>query len=228
MANLIALLLAVAGGYASFYELTEFNKTSSEGKVPPVAAGVAGFLVSLLIALIAPALVLGALFGLVCLHEVRIYEDQAKERLLGQQTMAWAGVAGFVGFVGGSIIPLVPWIVVCVFVAFGAAFFLLYQEKQRLQEENRIWTSENQRLLLERGARGLSEAPSASSAPPATAPIASALGTTAWAPAPAPAPAAPRPGAVRKPATWGGTARPGTGGTYTPGPPGNGNFLPRR
>jgi hypothetical protein len=157
---------------------------------------------------------------------VQIYEGQAKERLLGQQTMVWAGVAGFLAFVGGALVPFVTWLVVCVFAAFAGAFFLLYQEKQRLEQENRIWTSENQRLLLERGARGLSEASPASSAPPATAPIASALGTTATAPAPAPAPAAPRPGAVRKPATWG--ARPGSGGTFGQPSRPDGNLLPRR
>jgi hypothetical protein len=228
MAHFIAFLLAVLGGVASFYELTEFNKTSSEGKVPPIAAGVGGFLVSLLIAFIAPGLVLGVLIGLVCLHEVQIYERQAKERLLGQQTMVWAGAAGFLAFIGGALVPFVTWLVVCAFAAFAGAFFLLFQEKERLAQENRIWTSENQRLLLERGARGLSEASSAASAPPATAPIASALGTTVPAPAPAPAPAAPRPGAVRKPAGWGATAQPGSGGTFGQPLRPDGNLLPRR
>jgi hypothetical protein len=227
MANIFSFLLALLAGGASFYELREFNKTASEGKVPPIAAGVAGGLLGLLVAFIAPALVLGVLVGLAAWHEVRIFENQTKERLLGQQSLVWAGFAGFVGFVGGAIIPAFIWFVVCLFAAFAGAFYLLWQENQRLVSENRTWTSENQRLLLERGARGLPATPAASASP------AAAPGAQAPAAAPAPAPLPTRntlpAGAVRKPPTWGATQRPGTGGSFGQGPrPGGGDFLPRR
>jgi hypothetical protein len=225
MAQIVVFVLAILTGVASHHELTEFNKTSSEGKVPPIAAGVAGFFLGLLVAFIAPALVLGVLVGLVCFHEVQIFEREAKERLLGMQTAVWAGVAGIVGFVGGSVVALSAWFVVCVFAGFAGAFYLLYMEKQRLQAENRTWISENQRLLLERGARGL-PATAPASAPPATAPVVPAPPVVA-APAPAPAPVL-RAGAVRKPTTWGATPRPGSGAPYGSGSPkGGGDFLPR-
>jgi hypothetical protein len=226
MAHIFSFMLAVLAGGASYYELREFNKTSSEGKVPPVAAGAAGFLVGLVVALIAPALVLGVLVGLVCWHEVQIFERQAKERLLGMQSQVWAGVAGFVGFVGGAIVPVLIWFVVCSFAAFAAAFWLLWQENQRLVAENRTWTSENQRLLLERGARGIPANPAASAPPAAPVAQAPAAATT---PAPLPTRTTLPAGAVRKPPTWGATPRPGTGGSFGQGPrPGGGDFLPRR
>ena len=140
MAHIITFLLAILAGGASFYELTEFNKTSSEGKVPPIAAGVAGFFLGLLGAFIAPSLVLGVLVGVVCWHEVQIYERQVRERLLGQQSLVWAGVAGFIGFVGGALVPIFLWFAVCFFAAFAGAFWLLWQENQRLVAENKTWT----------------------------------------------------------------------------------------
>jgi hypothetical protein len=229
MAQIVVFVLAVLAGVASHYELAEFNKTSSEGKVPPIAAGVAGFLVALLIGFIAPALVLGVLVGLACFHEVRVLEHQTKDRLLGMQTLVWAVVAGLVGFVGGSIVPVFTWFVLCVFAGSAGAFYLLYQEKQRLEAENRTWISENQRLLLERGARGLpaTTAPPAASAPPA-APVPAAPVVAPRAPAPAP-PLPTRAGAVRKPPTW--EATPGHAPTppAAPSPPAaGGDFLPRR
>jgi hypothetical protein len=191
MAHIVVFVLAILSGVASHYELREFNKTSSEGKVPPIAAGVAGFLLGLIVGYIAPALVLGVL-----------------------------------GFVGGSVVPVFTWFIVCVFAGFAGAFYLLYLENQRLEAENRTWISENQRLLIERGARGLPATPPAS-APPATAPVAPAPPVVA-APAPAPTPVL-RAGAVRKPPTWGGTPRPGAGAPAAPAPPaGGGDFLPRR
>jgi hypothetical protein len=235
MAHIVVFVLAVLSGVASFYELTEFNKTASEGKVPPIAAGVAGFILGLLVAFIAPALVIGVLVGVACFHEVRVFENQTKDRLLGMQTIVWAAVAGAMAFVGGSIAPVFTWFVICVFAAFAGAFWLLYQEKERLAAENKTWIAENQRLLLERGARGLS-ATHAPSAPPAAAPVAPAPPAAGWAPAPTPAPApAPAPlplrsGAVRKPPTWGTSQRPGTASPqpYAPRPPSGGDFLPRR
>jgi hypothetical protein len=228
MAHIMPFLLAVLAGGASFYELQEFNKTASEGKVPPVAAGAAGFLLGLLVAFIAPSLVLGVLVGLVGWHEVKILEHQTKERLLGMQSLVWAGFAGFVAFVGGAVVPIFAWFVLCFVAAFAGAFWLLWQENQRLIAENRTWTSENQRLLLERGARGMSGAASAPSATPAAAPAAPAA-----APAPAPLPTRTTlpTGAVRKPPAWGAPQHPGTGTSGSPGPgprPGGGDFLPRR
>ena len=226
MAEIVVFLLAILSGAASHYELREFNKTSSEGKIPPIAAGVAGLLIGLIAAYIAPALVIGVLAGLVCFHEVKIFERQAKEQLLGLPTLAWAGVAGVVGFVGGSVVPVFTWFVVCVFAGFAGAFYLLYVEKERLESENRTWISENQRLLHERAARGRLATPYAS-APPATAPVAPAPPVVV-APTPAPTPVL-RAGAVRKPPTWGATPRPGAGAPYAPGPSaGDGDFLPRR
>ena len=239
MAHIVVIVLALLSGYASFYELTEFNKTSSEGKVPPIAAGAAGFLLGLLIGLIAPALVIGVLVGVACFHEVRVFENQTKDRLLGMQTIVWAAVAGAMAFVGGSMAPLFTWFVICVFALFAGAFWLLFQEKERLAAENKTWIAENQRLLLERGARGLPATP-APSAPPAAAPVAPAPPAAGWAPAAAPTPvpapaAAPAPlpmrsGAVRKPPTWGTTQRPGAPAPapYGQQPPNGGNFLPRR
>jgi hypothetical protein len=137
-------------------------------------------------------------------------------------------------FVGGSIAPLFTWFAVCFFAAFAGAFWLLYQEKERLSSENKTWIAENQRLLLERGARGL-PATAAPSAPPAAAPVAPAPPAAGWAPAaaptpaPAPAPLPLRTGAVRKPPTWGTPQRPGTPAPAPYAPrPGGGDFLPRR
>jgi hypothetical protein len=126
---------------------------------------------------------------------------------------------------------VVTWLAVGVFAGFAGAFWLLYEEKQRLAAENRMWIAENQRLLIERGGRNQSAASAtpAAAAPP-VAPAPRSVPVAPVAPAPTPAPVSvPRAGAVRKPPAWGATPRPAAGQPFPPIPrPGGGDFLPRR
>lgn len=230
MENVVAVVLALLSGAAAHYELTEFNKTASDGKVPPIAAGVAGFVVALFIAMLAPAIVLGVIVGEGTFRGVQVYERQAKQQLFGLQTLIWAGAAGALGFFGGSLFGVAAWFAACAFAGFSGAFYLLFMDRQRLQAENRMWISENQRLLIERNGRSAaaSTRPAAAPAPAEAAPLPSRppLPNIAAAAAPAPAPD-PRPGAVRKPATWGAPAQPAAA-PYAAPRPGGGDFLPRR
>jgi len=219
MEQIVVLVLAALSGVAGFYELTEFNKTASDGKFPPVAAGVGGFVLGLFVAFLAPAIVLGVILGLVCYHEVLIFEHQSKDRLLGIPAAVWGGSAGATAFFGASLTQLFASFVVCVFAAFAGAFYLLYIEKERLQAENRMWISENQRLIVAGNARGGQAA--ASPRPAASSPPAAPSAPTA---APTPAALPLRPGAIRKPATWGTKPR----GGATPAPSSGGDFLPHR
>src|SRR3954454_4849317 len=121
MENVVAVVLALLSGGAGHYELKEFNKTASDGKFPPIGAGVVGFVVGLFVALLAPALVLGALVGGCCYHGVQIFERQAKERLFGMPTLVWAGAAGLLAFFGGSVFSVLTCFAACAFAGLGAA-----------------------------------------------------------------------------------------------------------
>jgi hypothetical protein len=225
MENVVVVVLALLTGAAGHYELTEFNKTSSDGKVPPIAAGVAGFLVGVFVAMLAPALIVGGLVGVGCYHGVQIFERQAKERLFGMPAIFWSGAAGLVGFFGASIFSVLTGLAASAFAGLAGAFYLVLMEKQRLQADNRMWIAENARLTIASSARG---AAPAASAPPAAPVVPPAPVASTPAPARASDALPTRPGAIRRPPAWGPTPHPGASAPSAPVRSADTDFLPHR
>jgi hypothetical protein len=161
MAQLVLLVLAGLTGFVGYHEAAKHEKRFRKGPwgISALLWGVVCFFFGLVGALLASALVIGALTGFVGYHEAAKHERQNREGPWGISALLWGVVCCCFGLVGALVTSTLVWGVVCSFLGLVGALLLLTAEKNTL-------IAEKDALLAEKNTRGRGAA-SNHSAPPA-------------------------------------------------------------
>ncbi len=154
MAQLVLVALTALAAVAGYREAAKLAHGPHKRFVrgTPMAWGISCGVAGLVGAVFVPAMVLGALAALVGYNDARNLEQKWRETPFGVAAPAWAVGCGVFGFGGAVLTSTSVWLVVCGFVALGAAQFLLIDERNTLADEKRVLLAENGRLIAKKSA----------------------------------------------------------------------------
>jgi hypothetical protein len=155
MAQLVLIVLtalAAAAGYWETVRFTEEHGGSFTGVTPrrgAIACGVVG----LIVAVFMPALVVGALAGVVGYHEARKLAATWREAPFGIPVPGWVVACVAFGFGSATLTSPAVSLVVCGFLALVGALFVSIEECDVLADEKRVLQTENRALFAQRIAK---------------------------------------------------------------------------
>jgi hypothetical protein len=171
MTQLVFVVLTALAAAAGYWEAEKFTRErgGSFMGVTPRQCAIACGVVGLIGAVILPALVVGALAGVVGYNEVRKLAATWREAPFGVPVPGWVVACVAFGFGGAALTSAAVWLVLCGFLALVGALFVGMEERYVLADEKRVLAAENRRLLAYKYAKSATDragAPATGSAQP--------------------------------------------------------------